>query len=104
MSYVPKRLIDINLLQNMVSLNPLINKPSSRLLTYDIPIINTPIKTQKIVSLGEKIDKIKTGGFEKIGYSLLNGLMFITVCIIIYSVLHYKYYKKKNIRRNNKVK
>jgi hypothetical protein len=97
MSYVPKRLIDINLLQNMVSLNPLVGNPSTRLLTY-VPIINNPIKSEKIISLGEKIDKIKTGGFEKIGYSLLNGLMFITVCIIIYSVLHYKYYKKKSIK------
>ena len=45
------------------------------------------------------MDQIKIGGVEKIGSSLLNGLMFVGICIVIYSVLHYKYYKKKESQK-----
>lgn len=93
MSYLPKRLIDINLLQNMLSKNPLIQEPNTRLLSYDIPTIgNPPIGMSKI---DKQIEKIKNSGIEGIGPSLVNGLVFIVICIIIYSVLYYKYYKKK---------
>lgn len=93
MSYIPKRLIDINLLQNMVLNNPLVKDTPTRLIAYDIPTItNVPIKICKI---DKQIEKIKSGGYKKIGPNLLNGLLFISVCLIIYSVLHYKYYKKK---------
>ena len=97
MSYLPKRLIDINLLQNMVSKNPLIQEPNTRLLSYDIPTIaNPPIGVSKI---DKQIEKIKNSGIEDIGPSLLNGLLFIVICIIIYSVLYYKYYKKKESQK-----
>lgn len=97
MSYLPKRLIDINLLQNMVSKNPLLQEPNTRLLTYDVPtIVKTPIGLSKI---DKQIEKIKDSGFDEIGPSLLNGLVFIVICIIIYSVLYYKYYKKKESQK-----
>ena len=93
MSYIPRRLIDINLLQNMVLNNPLVKDTPTRLISYDIPTItNAPIK---IFKMDKQIEKIKSGGYKKIGPTLLNGFLFIAVCIIIYSVLHYKYYKKK---------
>ena len=93
MTYIPKRLIDINLLQNMVRNNPLVNDTPTRLIAYDIPTItNAPIKLSQI---DKKIEQIKNGGYKKIGPNLLNGFLFISVCIIIYSVLHYKYYKKR---------
>ncbi len=98
MSYLPKRLIDINLLQNMVSKNPLIQEPTIRLLSYnDIPTITKP--SIEISKIDKQIEKIKNSGIESIGPSLLNGLLFIVICIIIYSVLYYKYYKKKESQK-----
>ena len=84
MEYLPKRLIDINLLQNMVLQNPFIKEPSKRLLAYDnIPsITKEPIK---IIKLDKQIEKIKTSGLDDIFPSLLNGLLFITMCLIMYS-------------------
>jgi hypothetical protein len=93
MSYIPKRLIDVNLLQNMVLSNPLIKEIPTRLISYDIPIVtNAPIKLSKVE---KQIEQIKSGGFKKIGPGLLNGIVFVLVCLLIYWVLHYKYYKKK---------
>ena len=93
MSYLPKRLIDINLLQNMVSQNPFTKEPTSRLLAYDVPTIVKP--SIELLKVDKQIEKIKNSGFVEIGPSLLNGLLFIIICLIIYSVLYYKYYKKK---------
>ncbi len=93
MSYIPKRLIDVNLLQNMIVNNPLIEETPIRLISYDIPIAtNAPLKLSKVE---KQIEKIKSGGFKKIGPALLNGVVFVVVCLLIYWVLHYKYYKKK---------
>ena len=97
MSYLPKRLIDINLLKNMVQQNPFTKEPTARLLAYDVPkIVNPSIGISKV---DKQIQKIKNSGFDDIGPSLLNGLLFITVCLIIYSVLYYKYYKKKESQK-----
>ncbi len=85
MSYVPKRLIDMNILQNMA-----LNNQPSRLLNYELP--NIPIKVNRV---DKEIEKIKTVGVKKIGPSILNGVVFIGTCLLIYWVLHYKYYKKK---------
>ena len=82
MSYVPKRLIDMNVLQNMTR-----NNQTSRLLDYEIPI--------KVNRVENEIERIKTGGVKKIGPSILNGVVFVGTCLLIYWVLHYKYYKKK---------
>lgn len=90
MSYVPKRLIDMNILQNMALNNQVLNNTQSRLLNYELP--NIPIKVNRV---DKEIDKIKTGGFKKIGPSILNGVVFVGICLLIYWVLHYKYYKKK---------
>lgn len=97
MSYLPKRLIDINLLQNMVSKNPLIKEPTTRLLSYDVPTIVKP--SIEISKVDKQIEKIKNSGFDQIGPSLLNGLLFVVICLIIYSVLYYKYYKKKESQK-----
>jgi hypothetical protein len=96
MSYLPKRLIDINLLQNMVQQNPFTKEPTARLLAYDVPKIVKPIGISKV---DKQIQKIKNSGFDEIGPSLLNGLLFIVICLIIYSVLYYKYYKKKESQK-----
>jgi hypothetical protein len=96
MSYLPKRLIDINLLQNMVQQNPFTKEPTARLLAYDVPKIVKPIGISKV---DKQIEKIKNSGFDEIGPSLLNGLLFIAICLIIYSVLYYKYYKKKESQK-----
>jgi hypothetical protein len=82
MSYVPKRLIDINILQNMTR-----NNQTSRLLNYEIPM--------NVNRVENEIERIKTGGVKKIGPSILNGVVFVGTCLLIYWVLHYKYYKKK---------
>lgn len=93
MSYVPKRLIDMNILQNMVLKNPMLNS-NSRLLTYDVP--NMPMKVNLV---DKEIERIKIGGVKKIGPSLLNGILFVVTCLLIYWILHYKYYKKKESMR-----
>jgi hypothetical protein len=85
MSYVPRRLIDMNVLQNMA-----LNNQPSRLLNYELQ--NIPIKVNRVEN---EIERIKTGGVKKIGPSILNGLVFVGTCLLIYWVLHYKYYKKK---------
>jgi len=85
MSYVPKRLIDIELLKHIITQKPV--------LAIEAPIVPVLSKLEK------KISQIKTGGFEKIGSSLLNGLLFLGICVVIYSVLHYKYYKKKESQK-----
>lgn len=85
MSYVPKRLIDINILQNMTR-----NNQTSRLLNYEFS--NIPMKVNRVEN---EIERIKTGGVKKIGPSILNGVVFVGTCLLIYWVLHYKYYKKK---------
>ena len=97
MTYLPKRLIDINLLQNMVQQNPFTKEPTARLLAYDVPKIVKP--SIGISKVDKQIEKIKNSGFDEIGPSLLNGLLFIIVCLIIYSVLYYKYYKKKESQK-----
>ena len=85
MSYVPKRLIDINILQNMTR-----NNQTSRLLNYEFS--NIPMNVN---SVENEIERIKTVGVKKIGPSILNGVVFVGTCLLIYWVLHYKYYKKK---------
>lgn len=89
MSYVPRRLVDMNILRNMT-----LNKEPARLMTYEIP--NLSIKTNRIE---KEIEKIKSGGYKKIGPGLLNGIIFVSVCLLIYWILHYKYYKKKESMR-----
>ncbi len=91
MTYVPKRLIDINILQNMAQNNPVLQNTQTRLLNYELPK-SIPIKVNKVE---KEIERIKTGGVKKIGPSLLNGILFVVTCLLIYWVLHYKYYKKK---------
>jgi hypothetical protein len=88
MSYVPRRLVDINILQNMA-----LNREPARLMNYEIP---KSIKTNKIE---KEIEKIKSGGYKKIGPGLLNGIIFVSICLLIYWILHYKYYKKKESMR-----
>jgi hypothetical protein len=92
MSYVPKRLIDMNILQNMALNNQMLNT-STRLLNYEQPNIHMNVNR-----VDKAIDRIKTGGVKKIGPSLLNGILFVSICLLIYWVLHYKYYKKKESR------
>ncbi len=89
MSYVPRRLVDMNILQNMA-----LNKEPARLMNYEMPVIS--IKTNKIE---KEIEKIKSGGYKKIGPGLLNGIIFVSICLLIYWILHYKYYKKKESMR-----
>jgi hypothetical protein len=66
------------------------NNQTSRLLDYELQ--NIPIKVNRVEN---EIERIKTGGVKKIGPSILNGVVFVGTCLLIYWVLHYKYYKKK---------
>lgn len=95
MSYVPRRLIDMNILQNMALNNPMLHNTQSRLLNYELPK-NIPIKVNRVEN---EIERIKSGGVKKIGPSILNGVVFVGTCLLIYWVLHYKYYKKKESMR-----
>jgi len=52
----------------------------------------TPAQTRLL--LNEKIEKIKQAGVATIKPALLNGLALVSVCLLIYAVLHYRYYKK----------
>jgi hypothetical protein len=52
----------------------------------------TPAQTRLL--LNEKIEKIKRAGVATIKPALLNGLALVSVCLLIYAVLHYRYYKK----------
>ncbi len=90
MTYVPRRLIDMNILQNMALNNPVLQNTQTRLLNYELPK-NIP----QVNKVEKEIERIKTGGVKKIGPSILNGILFIVTCLLIYWVLHYKYYKKK---------
>ena len=99
MSYLPKRLIDVNLLQNMVLQNPLTKEPTARLLAYDVPKISTNTNSIQLTKIDKQIQKIKSSGFDQIGPSLINGILLITTCVLIYSVLYYKYYKKKESQK-----
>lgn len=54
--------------------------------------ITTPAQTRLL--LNEKIEKIKRAGVATIKPALLNGLALVSVCLLIYAVLHYRYYKK----------
>jgi hypothetical protein len=59
----------------------------------------TPAQTRLL--LNEKIEKIKQTGAATIRPTLLNGLAMVVVCLIIYAVLHYRYYKK--CEKNNNI-
>jgi hypothetical protein len=72
----------MNVLQNMA-----VNNQPSRFLDYEIPM--------KVNRVDKEIERIKTGGVKKIGPTILNGVVFVGTCLLIYWVLHYKYYKKK---------
>jgi hypothetical protein len=60
----------------------------------------TPAQTRLL--LNEKIEKIKQVGAATIRPTLWNGLAVVVLCLIIYAVLHYRYYKK--CENNNKKK
>ena len=64
----------------------------------------TPAQTRLL--LNEKIEKIKQTGAATIRPTLLNGLALVSVCLLIYAVLHYKYYKKceQETKKNNNKK
>jgi len=60
--------------------------------------ITTP--EQQSFLLQREIEQIKQSGMYKIGPSLLNGGIFLLLCLLIYSVLHYKYYRRKGSLEN----
>ena len=64
----------------------------------NISKITTPEQQQ--VLLQREIDQIKQSGMYKIGPALLNGSLFLLLCLLIYSVLHYKYYRRKSFLEN----
>jgi hypothetical protein len=70
----------------------------SRLLDTEairnISKITTPEQQQFL--LQREIEQIKQNGMYKIGPALLNGGIFLLLCLLIYSVLHYKYYRRKS--------
>ncbi len=93
MSYLPKRLIDVNILHQLINKNPLLQKNNTRLIAYDMPLPNP--KDLLPSKIEQKIEKVKDTVFTEMTPSLLNGFLFIFICLIIYYVLYYKYNKKK---------
>ncbi len=100
MEYTPSRLIDTNILSQLMMKNPIINKTHSRLIAFDMPLPN-PDEALKITSkIEKKIEMVKDNAMYEMTPTLLNGFLFISICLIIYYVLYYKYNKKKNQQKN----
>jgi hypothetical protein len=104
--YIPTRLIDPKIISQLFNNNPLVTEGPSRLLIYDLPKKSViPVKTIDFNSetdfrnnIDKKISKIKTSAFKKLLPDLINGILFISVCLIIYYILYYKYNKKKQTK------
>jgi hypothetical protein len=104
--YIPTRLIDPRIISQLFDDNPLVAKGPSRLLLYDFPKksiepikkINFNSRTDFRNNLDKKISKIKSSAFNKLLPELINGILFITVCLLIYYILYYKYNKKKQTK------
>lgn len=102
-TYIPKRLIDTNLILQLMKKNNI--QPNKRLISFETPISNsTPIPININFKLEKKIEKMKDNILYEMTPSIINGLLFISVSLLIYFVLYYKYNKKKNemIKESNK--
>lgn len=96
-TYIPKRLIDTNILLELIKKNPILDKSNTRLIAYELPISNTTNVFNKATSkLEKKLEKLKENMIYEMTPTLINGILFISICLLIYFVLYYKYYKKKN--------
>lgn len=98
MNYTPNRLIDPKILTELLQNNPLISKGPTRLLLYNTKLTQDVIPNKDIdISsniLNNKISRIKKGVYKKILPDLINGILFISICLLIYYILYYKYNKK----------
>lgn len=94
-TYVPKRLIDTNILSQLIHKNSVSKKANSRLLSYttQVPI---PLISKNTLQLEKRIDKLKDNALYKMTPSIINGILFVSICLLIYFVLYYKFNKKKN--------
>ena len=99
-SYITKRLIDTNILLHLMKKNPILDKTNTRLIAYDVPITKTTSSMNITSKLEKKIEKMKDNMLYEMTPSIINGLLFISICLIIYFVLYYKYNKKKNSMLN----
>jgi hypothetical protein len=88
----PNRLIDHDILTKLFSKNSVINDTtlSNRLISYELP------NYSKVSKIGKKIEKIKDDAFKQMGPMLLNGFLFVSIILVIYYILQYRYNKKKN--------
>ena len=102
-TYIPKRLIDTNILLQLMKKNPILDKADSRLIAYDIPLPKSSTIIKTTSKLEKKIEKLKDNMLYEMTPSIINGLLFITICLLIYFVLYYKYNKKKNDNKLNKL-
>ena len=102
-TYIPKRLIDTNILLQLMKKNPILDKADSRLIAYDIPLPKSSTIIKTTSKLEKKIEKLKDNMLYEMTPSIINGLLFITICLLIYFVLYYKYNKKKNANKLNKL-
>ena len=59
---------------------------------------------QKHFLLQREIEQIKQSGMYKVGPALLNGAIFFLLCLLIYSVLHYKYYHRNGFLKKSQTK
>lgn len=96
-SYIPTRLIDPTILNQLFIKNPVLDKVNSRLIAYDLPIKADISNTLKINKIDKKINSVKDDIIYEMNPSLLNGIIFISICLLIYFILYYKYTKKKNL-------
>jgi hypothetical protein len=99
MAYIPNRLIDTNILSHLMIKNPILEKTNTRLIAFDFPLPK-PTEVITTTSVEKTIEKVKDNAFSEMTPGLLNGFLFVSICLIIYYVLYYKYNKKKNQQKN----
>ncbi len=96
-NYIPKRLIDTNILSQLITKNPILNKIDTRLIAYDMDMPKQNIVIPNVSKLEKKIDKLKNTMMSEMTPTLINGILFIITCLLIYYVLSYRYNKKKSL-------
>lgn len=94
--YIPKRLIDTNILIQLMKKNPILEKANTRLIAFDAPLPKPSNIISSATKIEKKIEKLKDNIMYEMTPSIINGLVFVVICLLIYFILYYKYNKKKN--------
>lgn len=98
MKELKNRLIDSNIIQQMLQRNPLLDTFQSRLVTYDFPTTETV--ASKLIQVNNEMSQFKTAQINNLMPNLWNGILFVGIVLFLYFVLNYRYQRKK---ANNKL-